>query len=103
MNGEGGGFGKDDGDVGELLRIELDDSGGEITEVEAYGVLQALKWLRSMRCSKVIIETDCKVVVDSLHSQKVDMSEFGMVICQCKELLVLEQDFSVRFVRRQAK
>ncbi|XVE86623.1 hypothetical protein DITRI_Ditri18aG0048900 [Diplodiscus trichospermus] len=30
MNGEGGGFGKDDGDVGELLRMELNDSGGEV-------------------------------------------------------------------------
>ncbi|XVE70480.1 hypothetical protein DITRI_Ditri10aG0075700 [Diplodiscus trichospermus] len=48
-----------------------------VREAECYGVLKAIKWLRS----------DAKVVVDALYSFEDDASEFGLLLHQCKELL----------------
>lgn len=41
-------------------------------------------------------------MLDVVHAKGVDLSEFGEIIQCCHRILSLKQDFSVRFVSRQA-
>lgn len=41
-------------------------------------------------------------MVDSIHSQSLDLSEFGSIISACKRLLALNTTYRVVYVRRQA-
>ncbi|XVF69556.1 hypothetical protein PTKIN_Ptkin11bG0090900 [Pterospermum kingtungense] len=55
-------------------------------EGEAIGVAKALSWIYNMGLRYVIVETTAKAVIDVIQSTSVDMSEFGCVVAQCKEL-----------------
>jgi len=72
------------------------------SEGEAWGLLQTLKWLMSMDLDCVIIEMDCKRVVDDLHNSKLDRSEYGSIISQCRTLLSFKNNYKVVFTRRQS-
>ncbi|KAK6126239.1 hypothetical protein DH2020_040011 [Rehmannia glutinosa] len=72
----------------------------EVREAEALGVREALSWIRSLRLSKVVIETDAKYVVDGLLSSVMGDSEFDTILYECRKLLQGEPDLSVGFVRR---
>ncbi|MCH92589.1 cytochrome P450, partial [Trifolium medium] len=47
---------------------------------EALGLLSALKWVYKLNLGPVDFELDSKLVVDSFHSNKDDVSEFGEII-----------------------
>lgn len=53
-----------------------------------------------MEC--VIFESDAKVLMDAIHSNKADISKFGSIIDYCKTFLQSQQTFKVYFVKRQA-
>ena len=71
-------------------------------EGEAWGLLQTLKWFMSMDLDCVIIEMDCKRVVDDLHNSKLDRSEYGLTISQCRTLLSLKKQLQSCVTRQQA-
>ncbi|XVF64821.1 hypothetical protein PTKIN_Ptkin09bG0197400 [Pterospermum kingtungense] len=74
-----------------------------VKEAEALGLLYALNyWGTRLGFEKVIFVTDAQVVRDAIYSHCVDLSEFGCIVQQCCEILILKKDFSVHFVRRQA-
>jgi len=63
----------------------------------------ALEWLSNQQFDNVDFALDCKKVVDCVHSNLDDSSEFGCIITACKQLLVDKfQNSHVEFNRRQA-
>ncbi|CAN1129447.1 hypothetical protein LINPERPRIM_LOCUS17443 [Linum perenne] len=55
-----------------------------------------------MQLKKVRFECDAKVVVVSLQSNNVDLTEFGDLISKCRDILKAHTLFYVVFVRRSA-
>ncbi|VFR02953.1 unnamed protein product [Cuscuta campestris] len=58
-------------------------------EAEAIAVKEALSWIKSKGWKQVLVETDCKEVVDSLNSTIMDWSYFNSIIEDCKRLQML--------------
>lgn len=70
---------------------------------EALGLLLALEWVHHLHLGPIDFEHDAKKVVDSFSFAHQDVTEFGMIIHNCKT--IFEQYYvnsSVEFVRRQA-
>ncbi|KAK6149893.1 hypothetical protein DH2020_017418 [Rehmannia glutinosa] len=63
------------------------------------GLLEGLKWIKSLNYSQVIFEMDAKGVVDAL-----DILEFGHIISECVDILSSEPYFqasSKKFITRE--
>jgi hypothetical protein len=73
-----------------------------IAEGEAWGLYQGIQWISSLGYHNVIFELDCKMVVDDVHNSKMNLSEYGSIIQNCRTLLDHYNDFVVVFTRRQA-
>ncbi|GAU16129.1 hypothetical protein TSUD_339990 [Trifolium subterraneum] len=71
-------------------------------EGEAMALKEALEEMMQKGLSYVIFESDSKVVVDAIHSRQVGLSEFSILISHIKSLLLLNNNFEVKFVKRQA-
>jgi len=70
---------------------------------EVLGLLSAMYWIRDLHLSTVDFELDSKTVVDSLYGSKSGVSNFSVVINDCRRLLASDLVTSdVRFIRRQA-
>jgi ribonuclease HI len=72
------------------------------SEAEAMGLKDAILWLGQLGLSKVQIELDCKLVVESILDRTNSQSEFGTIINMCRSLLQQFSNFEISFVRRQA-
>lgn len=73
-----------------------------IKEGEAYGIWLTINWTKELNIPNVIFEMNCKTVVDDINSTKKDASEYGSIILDCKNnLLILPQPNNVVFVKRQ--
>ncbi|XP_041016139.1 uncharacterized protein LOC121258659 [Juglans microcarpa x Juglans regia] len=55
--------------------------------VEAYGVLQAIKFGLDLGLSYVIIEGDSLQVINALHKDKEDWSSASMFMCEAKQVM----------------
>jgi len=64
-------------------------------EGEALGMLQAIKWLTNFGLTHVILEMDCKFVVDKINTFNVDTSEIGSILLKCKQLLVHNPSYMI--------
>jgi hypothetical protein len=75
-----------------------------IAEGEAWGLYQCIKWITSSGYDhKVVFELDCKMVVDDIHNNYPNHSEYGSIIQDCKNIyLISNNDFVVVFTRRQS-
>lgn len=51
-----------------------------VKEGDAYGLLQAIKWVAKLGFNDVIFELDAKVVVDFFNKPTVDFTYFGFII-----------------------
>jgi len=71
------------------------------SEAEALGLRDAILWLGQLELSRVQIELDCKLVVDSIVDRTNNQSEFGNIIFACRSLLQQFPNFKINFVRRQ--
>jgi hypothetical protein len=49
----------------------------------------------------VSIELDCKLVVDGIAGKPNPRTDFGVLLCACKTLLMLLQNLSISFIQRQ--
>ncbi|XP_060959571.1 uncharacterized protein LOC133030706 [Cannabis sativa] len=72
------------------------------TTVEAFGIKEALSWIKGKQWSNVVVETDSLVSVHALSSSVFMPSVFGLLISDCKRLLDCLCDVSVTFVSRSA-
>jgi ribonuclease HI len=73
-----------------------------IVEGESLALLEALKVLNQRGYSHVIFETDSKSVVDVIHHRRGGCSEFSFIINNIIHILSCNQNFKVKFVKRQA-
>ncbi|CAH9145422.1 unnamed protein product, partial [Cuscuta epithymum] len=71
-------------------------------EAEAWGLREAIKWVKQKDYTKVVFESDCKQLIDDLYGKRVDQSEYASLVQDCRDLLVSNNDFCVVFTRRQA-
>ena len=71
---------------------------------EAIGVKEALSWIKAQGWSKVELESDSLLVVQSIRSFTEMPSYFGQIVSDCRHLLSsLNQHFvSLKFVRHSA-
>ncbi|CAN1133353.1 hypothetical protein LINPERHAP2_LOCUS7600 [Linum perenne] len=65
---------------------------------EALAMLEAINWLTESNFDNVLIETDSMEVEKALNQAGEDVTEFGMVIQDCRRLL--KPGFLIRSVRR---
>ncbi|RHN45227.1 putative ribonuclease H-like domain-containing protein [Medicago truncatula] len=72
-----------------------------IAEGEAWGLYEGIQWISSLRYHNVIFKLDCKMVVDDVHNGKMNLSEYGSIVQNCRTLLDHYNDFVVVFTRRQ--
>jgi ribonuclease HI len=73
----------------------------EISEAEALGVLEALRWIQHEQMRDVQLETDCLQIIQALQSKSRNNTEFGIVINLCCSMLNLNLNYKVNHVRRQ--
>jgi ribonuclease HI len=73
-----------------------------ILEGEAMALLHALKEMEQIGLSQVIFETDSKSVVDAIQHYRGGNSEFSSIIGHIHNVLLLNPNFMVKFIKRQA-
>jgi ribonuclease HI len=78
------------------------DGSCSIIEGESIALLEALKGMRQRGFSQVIFETDSKCVVDAIHHFRSGRSEFNFLVSNIINILSCNQNFVVKFVKRQA-
>lgn len=91
-------------DKGELIEAISKCERGNITAevVEAIGIREAISWIKKKGWTRIIVETDCMVVVQAIRSSAAMLSYFGRVIEQFTQALeeLKEHEVSLRFVKR---
>ncbi|CAN1323399.1 hypothetical protein LINPERPRIM_LOCUS32719 [Linum perenne] len=70
-------------------------------EAEAYGHVEALRWIHTMQVREVIVETGCQQVQQALTRNDRDDTEFGRIIEECRRLLDCQLITEVVWVRRE--
>lgn len=70
-------------------------------EGEAQALLFAMKWVKQLSIQRVILETDCKSVVDQTYSQHNSITEGGVLIQKIRNTLKADVDYRVSFVSRK--
>jgi ribonuclease HI len=71
-------------------------------EGESIALLEALKVMHQRGISHVIFETDSKSVVDAIHHLCGGVSEFSFLVGNIINILFCNQNFMVKFMKRQA-
>ncbi|KAK2456441.1 hypothetical protein QL285_003807 [Trifolium repens] len=89
---------------GQFIRAGTNWMDGELSiiEAEALALLEAMRMACNMNMHKVMFETDAQIVVGAANSNHVGVSLFSTIICNIKNLLLLNPNFEVKFVKRQA-
>jgi ribonuclease HI len=78
------------------------DGNYSVIEGEATALLEAMKELKQRRISNVIFETDAKSVVDAIQFLHGGNSEFSLLVAHINNFLCSDQNFVVKFIKRQA-
>ena len=68
---------------------------------EACCLKEALSWIKAAQWMNVVAKMDAKVVVDDLHSDSPNLTEYGQVIQQCKRSLFDCQNVTLVFACRR--
>ncbi|KAH9734279.1 putative reverse transcriptase/RNA-dependent DNA polymerase [Citrus sinensis] len=71
-------------------------------DAEVLSIREALSWLKSMKLSKVIVETDCLQAFNALVDRKCPLNSFGSLVLDCKCIADSIGDIAFSFVRRSA-
>jgi ribonuclease HI len=78
------------------------DGSCSIVEGESIALLEALKVMEQKGYSHVIFETDSKCVVDAIYHFRSGSSEFSFLVSNIYNILSCNQNFMVKFIKRQA-
>ncbi|GAU41353.1 hypothetical protein TSUD_390390 [Trifolium subterraneum] len=73
-----------------------------IVEGEAMAILEAMCEAISRRWFNIVFESDSKVVVDAIHANHQGVSELSSIIASIRLLLQCNQNFEIKFTKRQA-
>ena len=71
----------------------------QVIEGEAMALLGALQWVFSSGFQYVIFEIGSKILSDAIFWKKEDISEFGSIVTEINQLLSLNSNFVVKFIR----
>ncbi|CAN1782702.1 Putative ribonuclease H protein At1g65750 [Linum perenne] len=71
-----------------------------VKEGEAWGLLDALRWVEELGMDRVIFEVDSQVVAAAVMGHDANATEFGAIITGCRRILQTNPGFRVCFVRR---
>jgi hypothetical protein len=71
-------------------------------EAKALSLKEAILRLGELSLSNVLIELDCKLVVDDIVDGTKNQSEFGNIMSTCSSLLTHLPNLKISFARRQA-
>ncbi|KAK2377588.1 hypothetical protein QL285_078243 [Trifolium repens] len=90
--------------LGQFVMAGTTSSNGScsIVEGESIALLEALKCMHQRGITHVIFETDSKSVVDAIHQFRGGVSEFSFIVSNIINILSCNQNFMVKFVKRQA-
>ena len=58
-----------------------------VREGEVLGLVDALRWVRSIGYQRAIFEVDAKCILDSLKDGRSNRSEYGSIVSSCRNLL----------------
>ncbi|KAM6568954.1 hypothetical protein CsatB_016939 [Cannabis sativa] len=72
----------------------------EIAEV--IGIKEALSWIKTRGWDRVVVETDALVVVQAINSSVHMPSQFGLLVEDCRSILLSLNNVVVSFVNRSA-
>jgi len=70
--------------------------------VECWGLKRTLKWLDTLEHHNVILEMNCKLVIDDNNKNKLNLFEYDVILQDCKTLFSHHYNYKVLFTRRQA-
>jgi hypothetical protein len=73
-----------------------------VLEGKAKSLLHAINWVIELGLLNVVFELDTKIVVDAVNNSKVDMTDFGSIIDQCRNLVQSLSNSSVVFIGKKA-
>lgn len=92
--------------LGELIEVSSRCKQGNLDPVmaEAFGVHEALNWVKKKECSEVVIEIDCLALVQAIRCSSTNLSYLGRVVNECKDLLLSlkQRNVTLNFVKRSA-
>ncbi|CAN1767936.1 hypothetical protein LINPERHAP1_LOCUS10452 [Linum perenne] len=71
-----------------------------VRDGEALALLEALLWVEHSVYTNVVFEVDSTEVEQAIKHGGRDVSEFGLIISECRHIVSSRQDFSVVVVRR---
>jgi ribonuclease HI len=91
-------------DSGQFIRAGTHWLRGELSiiEAETLALLEAMRTTCQMNMQNVIFETDAQIVAGATNSNHVGVSLFSTIILNLKNLLHLNPNFEVKFVKHQA-
>lgn len=77
---------------------------GEISvfEAEAYGVLEAIRWVHDLGISNVEIESDSLLTVQAILQGTTNYHEVGNLLYESRILISDRPDISIAFIKKQA-
>ncbi|GAU29295.1 hypothetical protein TSUD_226660 [Trifolium subterraneum] len=87
---------------GRLVQAFVKRFNGKPEIAEAVELLEAMKWIQNSHMPMVHVKTDCLQVVHGIRSNSKNNTEFGNIIDMCRNLINLNQNCKVSYVRRQA-
>ncbi|KAK2401271.1 hypothetical protein QL285_050877 [Trifolium repens] len=71
-------------------------------ECEVTAMMYALKLALSNGFERVIFESDCQQVVNTLHKDCLYVNEVGTLLSTCSSFLISNANYNIAYVRRQA-
>ena len=89
---------------GTFLAAKCDSFAGgfRAREAEAFGVQEALSWLKNLRLPRVVIELDCLQVFKVLTENRSSPNGFGLIVEECRFLAQNLGEVEFLIVRRSA-
>ncbi|XP_073317263.1 uncharacterized protein [Primulina huaijiensis] len=85
-----------------ICKTSLHHGTALVKEAEALAIHEALSWIKGMGYDKVIVESNSKTSVDAIHSDALDLTEFGLSITACRALSRNQSSIKIEYIRRQA-
>jgi hypothetical protein len=70
-------------------------------EAEAVGLKEVIIWLGEMEISRMLIELDCKLVVEDVIDTSSNQTKLDTIIKLCRSFLSFNLNFEISFIRRQ--
>ena len=71
-------------------------------EAEAMWLLEATNWINQLGFHNIILELECKHVVDCYNSASSNTTEFDLILKKCKRILSNINNHMICLTKRQA-